>query len=233
MKTIAILALVCCIAMTATAWPLKHDDKEQRMEEAEQIAGWELEQFKQAVASNDNVALARMTNYAIDVLKEAQANNQKLNRVMPPLMQVLKRLTSTEHILLRPMLAPLKLRALHLLTTVLDGNRDNLSYYRLEAVREWIERRTKEDGIKDSQDFADSHASVIAARDALEAMASTFVAGLKDLKEETSHIFREDRQKIKMIADNIIAVAQENGPVMVEQTAKAERSLQQQIDKWY
>ena len=233
MKTVAIIAFLTCLSLAA-AWPIKPDDKELRIREAEEIASRDLDTFKKAVAENDKAKLAQLTLDVIDVVREAQENNKKLTAKLSPLLKVLKELTSEtrQPLPLESAIQFLKLRALHLLTSALDGNRDNLSYYRLDAVREWLERRTNDDGAKDVTELKNAHTYVVEARDALETMASTLVAGLKEIKDETSVITNKDIVKIRAAAEKIVRAVYDNKDVLINKTQDTESTLEDAVEHW-
>ena len=233
MKTVAIIAFLTCLSLAA-AWLIKPDDKELRIREAEEIASRDLDTFKKAVADNDKETLKELTRKIIDVAWEAKENSEKLVAKLAPLLKVLKQLTSETRLPLplASVLQFLKLRALHLLTSALDGNRDNLSYYRLDAVREWLERRTREDGAKDVIELKEAHTSAVKARDALETMASTLVAGLKEIKEETSVITNDNFEKIRAAAEKIVKAVEDNRSVLILNSADTVYALYAAIRRW-
>ena len=232
MKTIAVLLVIACVTLSS-AWPLKPDDKQQRIREAEEIAARDLQVFLEAYAHKYTGKLAELTRDAIDVLQSAQVNNRKLNKALGPVIAIMDKLANPSGGPLGKPINFLKLRALQLLSNLLDGNRDNFSYYRLDAIREWIERRTTSEGAHDSKELKQAHEHVVAARDALETMASTFVKGLKDIKEETKHVLHEDHKRIKQIADNILKVAADNKHVLIDKTNDSIQDLQKAIDVWF
>ena len=233
MKLSVTLLLVVLGMASAIAWPIKPDDKEQRIREAEEIASKNLETFKDAVAKQWPGKMAELTLDVIPYLEEAQGNNRKLNKLLAPVITVLNKLANPSRGPLAPPINFLKLRALQLLSNLIDGNRDNLSYYRLDAIRMWIERRTGDDGAKDVQELKDAGKAVVAARDALEAMASTFVAGLKEIKEETRHILHEDHARIKAIAGKILQTANDNKDVLISKTDETEKLLKAAVARYF
>ena len=117
MKTSVIIALLACLSLAA-AWPLKPDDRELRIKEAEQIASRNLEYFLKALVDHDKETLAYLTRDIFYMTEEAQENNKKLVAKLAPLLKVLKQLTSesTLPLPLARVLQFLKLRALNLLT---------------------------------------------------------------------------------------------------------------------
>ena len=233
MKTVTVVAFLPCLCLAA-AWPLKPDDKKLRIREANRIASRDQGIFVKAVAENDEETLAELTRDIIDVVREAQENNEKLVAKLAPLLKVLKQLTSesTLPLPLARVLQFLKLRALNLLTHVLDDNRDNVSYYRLDAVRDWIERRTRDDGAKDVIEFKDAHRTVVEARDALETMASTLVAGLKEMKDESSIFGNRDAEKIRAVAEKIVKTVEDNVDVLIDKTQNTWDTLEVAVKRW-
>ena len=65
MKSIAILCIAASIIAMVSAWPIKPDDKAQRIREAEEIAAKDLDVFKTAIKDSDRKKLSELTEDVI------------------------------------------------------------------------------------------------------------------------------------------------------------------------
>lgn len=91
--------------------------------------------------------------------------------------------------------------ALRFLVTGIDGNRDNKSYYTLDAGREWIERRLSSTSGQLNQDLKATQAKIVDARDFLDEHAHVFVEGIKTLVKLTEGDARKESDQIKVTAN--------------------------------
>ena len=224
------IAVILMLVVAVTAWPLKPDDKELRMKECEATSVKDLDAFNLAWTAKDQKKLAELTDDIINVLVEAQDNNVKLNRKMKPVIRLLDELSKPRRLL---PIKFLRTRALSLLTNILDGNRDNLSYYRLESVRLWLEKRMTAEVAESVPEFVSAKTHVTAARDALEEMASTFVSGLKTVKDESGHIIGTDHDAIRDAIVKIVETADANSDVLVQETDKTQTALENAAREWW
>ena len=166
---------------TDDAWQI-HDDKAQRVKEAEEAAALHLQEFIDAAKKNDSGSRNQLADYTgeiISVLKDGQENNVRIADRLQPVINSIVNLSTGR-------LRFMRMRSLWFLTAAIDGNRDNKSYYRLDSGREWIERRVNhtDQGLKEK--LLEAQKTIIDGRDALETMAVTFVAGIKTIRAETS-----------------------------------------------
>ena len=133
------------------------------------------------------------------------------------------------------MLQFLKLQALYHLENVLDRDRDHLSYYRLDAVREWLERRTKEDGAKDVTELKDALTYVVEAQKSLENMADTLVTGHREIKAETTILINktvESVERTRVAAEKFVNATKDNRDVLITKTQGAENTLNDAVKRW-
>lgn len=206
----------------ASCWPIKPDDKEQRIREAEEIASKDLDAFRVAWDRKDYPSLAKYTADCLKAVIEADTNDKRLVGGLGLVVRILSTLTETKALKFA------RMRKLQLLTNAADGNRDNLSYYRLDAARMWIERRS----FANVSQLREAGVAVTAARDALENMASTLVAALKTIKSETKKLFREDDELIRQTGRKVVRVVDANKQPLLDQAAKGIQILKQVIDEW-
>ena len=162
------------------SWQIS-DDKALRIKEAEEAAASHLQEFAEAAAKNDSESrkrLADLTGEIVDVLKDGQGNNIKLTDRLQPIINSIVNLSSGRFRFVR-------MRSLWFITSAIDGNRDNKSYYRLDSGREWIERRLNYTDASLRSRLVDAQQTIVEGRDALESMAVTFVQGIKTIRAET------------------------------------------------
>ena len=214
----SIVIFFALIAVSA-AWPVKPDDYKKFEQKAEEISQKDLEDYQVAVKAGDRQTQAKLVQDAIKVLEEAQANNQKLDKGMLPLMEFLNRMSHGSH------LKVLRMAFLRFLSNLIDGNRDNKSYFLLQGVEKWAEKRPGEPEVAAAGQDAKE------AKEHLDTMAGTFVKGIKAIKEETSHTFKEDEEKIRGITENIVATAKENSPLMIKKTEQAITELKNLLSR--
>lgn len=214
--------ILICFTSIASCWPIIPDDKQQRIREAEEIASKDLDAFRTAWNNKDYRLLAIYTEDCLKAVEEAHNHNKVL---VPGLSAVVKGLTKLTEWKAAKFI---RMRLLQLLTNAADGNRDNLSYYRLDAVRMWVERRS----FADVKELKDAGASATAARDALENMASTLVAALKTIKVETSKVGKEDDELIRETGRKVAKVVSENKQPLLDLGEKTIRTLEGLISDW-
>lgn len=222
MSTPIALLVILALVASSLSWPIKPDDKEQRIREAEEIAAKDLDAFREAWDQKDFHSLANYTGDCLTAVREADNNNKRLVKGLGFIVNALSKLTEAKGWKFA------RMRKLQFLTNAADGNRDNLSYYRLEAARMWIERRS----FAEVPELTEAMVAVTAARDALENMASTLVAAIKTIKAETKKIFKEDDELIRETGRKVVAVVEQNRQPLLDQAAKAIQILQHVIDKW-
>lgn len=147
-----------------------------------------MEEFKAAVKSNDKNTIAQLVaDELLAAVDEAFENNKKF---FPTIDSVLKRITDMSNGNLNNWF---RAGALSLLVRAIDGNRDNLSYYRLDAGKLWVDRRVESTSGQLKSDLTDARTKVVDARDTLDALAQVFVKGIKDIKQLTPNPFTTGR----------------------------------------
>lgn len=209
------------IDASGRGWQLS-DDKAQRVKEAEETAVLHLQQFIDAASRNDTESRKQMSDYTgelVAVLKDGQANNRKLTDRLQPIINSIVSLSTGRFGFMR-------MRSLWFVTSAIDGNRDNKSYYRLDSGREWIERRANYTDPELKSKLLDAQQSIVQGRDALESMAVTFVQGVKTIRAETSK--RPGTESDDLIAQTAqqIQEASGNKTVVIEKTDEAIQKLE-------
>ena len=167
------------------------------------IASKNFDTFSSAVKSDDR----GQRNEALDDLKaaveDAHKNNLRLARNLGKFVNIIKSLSTGIFATRIP-----RFSTILLMTKGVDGNRDNKSYFLLDAAREWLERRLPlvEDGSELKNQMKELLPKVIAARDTLDGMAQNFVNGVKRLITLTTKI-PFDQDTIAQVASDLV----ENG----------------------
>ena len=199
------LSIVLAIAVVAvSAIPLKPNDMPKRIEQAEKDSNQDLAEFVQAWKSNDKQSVTSMTNFIIKIANSGYEHSIKLNKNFAKMAPILQKLAHSR--------VPFAMKAV---AKLIDGNRDNKSYYDLETVIQWINKRVAA-GVQD----ANLTKAVVAAKesqDALQAMADAFVSTIKTLKTDTSDM--------AALMDGAIAVMNENSAPFIERFADSLRAL--------
>lgn len=196
----AIVALLF-VAVTCSAWKLKPDDTPKLKEELERTAATDLEAF----VTGDESQRSTLYRVPLDILKAVEKNNKKVLGALEPIENLMQKLSRAQRF------APLADLALKAITSFLDGNRDNFSYYKLDACREWAQRR-KDAGVTgpDAGTLDNLIRESTVARDSLDTMAQAFVKGVKDIKEETKDLRHVDHEAVRQAADHTVEVGQAN-----------------------
>lgn len=173
---ISVVLLIVVFASCICAWPIKKDDTPQLKEDIERIANHQLKEFIADYESSDFEKIASHLDELHQVLFDVQENNNKLLPTINRFTNWIKYLSE------RDLDSFLWGRLINLLVSAIDGNRDNFSYYRFEAAREWIDRRVQHTlgGIK--QNFEKMRQLIVSARDDLDSHAQIFVQGIKKIK---------------------------------------------------
>lgn len=209
MKSIVCILLV---AVTCSAWKLKPDDTPRLEQEREEFAAKNLESF----VAGDEAARTSFYKEAGDILKAVQKNNDNVLGNSEPVERLMVKLSSGG------LFDFVQMRVLQLLTNLIDGNRDNFSYYKLDAVREAAQRRL-DAGVsgEEAETLQKLVKETTEARDALDTTAQAFVKGVKKIKELTADVGHEDHEEIQNQAKGMIAVGQANSPILKSGTANA------------
>lgn len=206
---------------TDDAWQIS-DDKAQRVKEAEEAAALHLQEFIDAAQKNDTTSRTRLADYTgeiVSVLKDGQINNRKLTDRLQPIINSIVNLSSGR-------LRFMRMRSLWFITSAIDGNRDNKSYYRLDSGREWIERRINytDPALKDK--LLDAQKTIVEGRDALETMAVTFVQGIKTIRAETAKRPGTESDEVIENAAKQMQESSGNKTVLIEKTDEAIQKLE-------
>lgn len=188
-----LMCLAICV-MAVNAIPVKPDDMPARIKQAEKDSNQDLQEFVEAWKNNDKEKVANMVQFIIEIAESGFAHSEKLNAQFGRLRSVLERLTRSQ--------TPLMMK---LLATLLDGNRDNKSYYDLETVIQWIQKRQA--GGVDDELLTKSLAAAKESQASLQTMADSFVHLFKVLRLDTTNM--------KGLVANSLRVMDENsGPFM-------------------
>ena len=197
MKTVALFTI---LFIAVNAIPLKPNDLQRRMKDAEINSNKDLDRFVEAWNKQDKAAVLEMTTFIIKIAKGGYDHSIQLNKTFEQLYPLLVKLAHSKHTWLMRMVA-----------YIIDGNRDNQSYYDLETVIQWIQKRqdkgVKNDNLVQAHDFAKS------SQDHLETMAQTFVKAIK--------IMRKDASNMTVVMDEVADSISQNGQPFISQYGKA------------
>lgn len=185
------LVLFAISLVAVNAIPFKRNDMPEKIKAAEEDSSKDLEQFVRAFNEGDKPTLFELSKFIIDIAKRGQDNSKKQSANMSRLLRVLN---AGAH---RGWLGSLLVREL---AWLIDGNRDNESYYDLETVIQWVEKRQAR-GVHD-QDLDRALAAAKESQEHLQNMAGTFVEDIKRIRKEPS--------AIPEIVDHIVKTVQEN-----------------------
>ena len=186
MKTFIVLSAVLAVAL---AIPLKPDDMPKRKEQAEKDSNQDLDKFVTAFKNGDGATVGKLTNFIIKIAESGKKHSEQIVPKLMGLQEKLQKVADNGRSWL-----------MTALTELLDGNRDNESYFDLETCIQWIKKR-QDKGVKD----ADLDAGLKAAKESqehLQKMAGTFVDGIKSMKQDMSNM--------KQVTDNTSKVMKEN-----------------------
>lgn len=188
MKTFVVFALVL---VAVSAIPLKPNDMELRIKKAADDSSMNLDEFVDAWTNKDKASVRVMTDFIIKIAKSGQDHSVKFTRKFSRMHAFLEKVANRNLNIFMKLLA-----------TIIDGNRDNESYYDLETVIQWIEKR-QERGVEDAN-LAKALKAAKESQDHLQTMAGTFVSGIKLIKEHswtakditsyTAQVLREHQQ---------------------------------------
>ena len=216
------IALLLLFAVSCSAWTWKKDTTPKLKEELEATAARDLDDF----VKGDEASRTALYKEPLEILKQVEKNNEKVLYYLEPVEKLMKTLSGGERF------SFLRLRALQLIASTLDGNNENFSHWKLEAVREFALRRVHAGvGGHDGEILNQLIDEVESAKDSLEKMTRTFIFGVKEIKEETSHSGKEDHEKIKAASDKIVQVGQELKPVLRKNTADAIALLEKRVQQ--
>ena len=185
------LVLSAFALVAVHAIPLKRDDMPERIKAADEDSSRGLDEFVRAFNEGDKQVLFEESNFIIDIAKRGQDHSEAFVSKFPKLLAVLKKGANSRfggNVLVRA------------IAWLLDGNRDNESYYDLETVIQWIQKR-QDKGVQD-EDLSTALAAAKESQQHLQNMAGTFVQGIKQIRKEPS--------TMKQTVDHIIQTVHEN-----------------------
>jgi len=212
-----LLASVFVSAPVAKAVRFMPSDKAYWEGQVPILSDKDLDKFEAAALAKDRTALNAQTIALEDIVKEAQENNKKLVPQITKLVTWINDLAQNSDKWFRPTM-------LRSLVVMIDGNRDNKSYYLLDAAREWIEKRLRLIGGQLQTDFRTAQNQIVDARDTLDDNAQIFVRGVKDIRKLSECPKTNDAQ-IKGIATKMMN-AMENGKALLPKTDTAIETIQ-------
>lgn len=185
MKFVIILAIV---VVAVNAIPFKPNDMPKWIKKAEEDSSKNLNEFVTAFNEHDTETLSKLTNEIIEIAKKGQNHSIDFVSKFPKLLRLMKASSERHGIIVRA------------LAFLIDGNRDNESYYVLETLIQWIEKR-QEQGVSDP-DLTKALAAAKASQEHLQNMAGTFVEGVKQIRKEPSNS--------RQIVAHIVKTTEEN-----------------------
>lgn len=211
----ATLALFVVGLAVASAWKapnwLTHQDVKEIQGKGQKVIDEQKEDFKKAAGANDKQKMSQMTINLLNHLKTAKANNDK---ALPGIQKITAALRAkadkVDHSWFQGEL-------LKLIVEAVDGNRDNISYYTLDACSIWIEERLG--SIKDSAiaaKYTDAKKKIEEARDALDAQAQVFVKAVKEIKSLSDWSGSKTKQNAEKIRDEVSKVEKANAASQLE-----------------
>lgn len=186
------------LAGAAIAIPLKPDDMPRRIKQAEIDSNKNLNEFVTAWNNKDKEQLLSMTDFIINIANEGYSHSIGLNTNLKRFIPVLSRLSQSG--------CPWMMRTV---AWLIDGNRDNESYYDLETVIQWITKR-QEAGVSDDNLSAALEASK-ESQDSLQAMADVLVSTIKTL--------RHDAHNMAPLMETVVKVTNEKSGPFIERYA--------------
>lgn len=181
-----------------TAWPIKPDDKKYWEDQVTVISDRDLEKFATAATNGDKKELVKLLTDLKKVVSDSQSNIKKFLPLIGTAIGSLEKLTNGRSWTFLP-----RMLSLRFIVNAIDGNRDNKSYYLLDAARVWVEKRLSSAKGQLKTDLQDIQTLVVETRDTLESMAQVFVKGVKDLKELTKDA-KTNEEKIKETVSGMV-----------------------------
>lgn len=192
-----------------TAWPIKPDDKKYWEDQVTVISDRDLDQFVTAATNGDKKVIVKLLTDLKKVVSDSQSNIKTFLPFIGTAVGSLGKLAEG-----KSWTFSLRMISLRFIVNAIDGNRDNKSYYLLDAARVWIEKRLSSAQGQLKTDLKDIQNMVVETRDTLESMAQVFVKGVKDLKELTKDA-KTNEEKIKQTVSGMVG-ASKNAPLLGE-----------------
>lgn len=189
LKRVVILSM---LAGTAVAIPFKPDDMPRRIKQAEIDSNKNLNEFVKAWNDKDKTSLLSMTDFIINIADEGYQHSIGLEKNMQRFIPMLASLSRSG--------CPWLMRTV---AWLIDGNRDNESYYNLETVIQWITKRqtagVKDDNLTNALDASKE------SQDSLQAIADALVPTIKILKHDA-------RDMVSLMDDVVKVMNEKSGP---------------------
>lgn len=185
MKYILVLAL---FVLGSQAIPIKNNQKEvdQLLKDKAAIVNDRLADFQSAAEVGDTNTLKTLLEKLVEAQKRAHDNLVKAFPAIKMMTNALKGLSSQGdlHPIIERVKGGLKDVALHALAALVDGNRDNVSYYMYDAAQEWIEKRVggKFASAGLQKNLNDAREAILNVRDSLDSTAQVFVNTIKGIR---------------------------------------------------
>lgn len=207
MKFFSFAFLFTLLIVGSLGIPIKNNEEEVKklLKEKEKIVNEDLDAFLNATESG---TVSEIRDYLKTLVKTQKRAHDNLIRILPKLEKIIGALDSLskdrlEGTVANTVLRMLQRSVLKMLTTLVDGNRDNVSYYMYDAAQEWIHERTKKGtygpGVaKLKNKLNEAQAMIIKARDTLDDNAQIFVKTIKEVKK-----MRENSSEWKKIQEQI------------------------------
>lgn len=189
-------AVVAILFVAVSAIPLKPNDMPWRIKQAEINSNKNLDEFVQAWNEKDHVTVLKLTDFIYKIAKSGQAHSVKLNKTFTKVLPWIYKLSQTNHTGLMRVLAWL-----------IDGNRDNKSYYDLETVIQWVQKR-QDKGVED-ENLNNVLVSAKSSQYHLQTMAWSFVQAIKQLKQDASNM-------TEVMRDSAMTMREHSEPFITE-----------------
>lgn len=184
------LVIFALFVVAANAIPLKPNDMPWRIRAADEDSSKNLDKFIQAYNDGDRETVGELTDDIIKIAKEGQDHSIAFTKKFGKLLSVLTRASSNGHRLV--------VRAL---AWLIDGNRENKSYYNLETVIQWCEKRQAKLPTPDS-DLAVVCENAKASQQHLQNMAGTFVEEIKEIRKHPSNMNASVKKIVEAVDEN-------------------------------
>lgn len=189
-----ILLLISASLTIISAWPLQPDDKRQLQEESEGIANHKLKYWKGAVQSQDYGRLSKLATAVMDPILEAQSNTLKVFDQLEMLIRLFRRLADSKS------MPFLRMKILKMMSSAIDRNEDHLTFYRLEAVKMWMDVRNDVTPVE-SKEWQDARINVVSAQKKYQEILDTMKQGIQVIRKETGRMFHFDEEKVRITAE--------------------------------
>jgi hypothetical protein len=199
------IAVILSTIAATHCLPFFNDDQDKWIKFVDDFAAKDLPQFNNAASKGTTGVLPTLIGDLVDDLTATATNNAKL---LPNIQKVVGSIDDLAKQLKTSWWARTKLR---ILVKAVDGQRDNESYYRLDAAREWVARRLNSTKGQLTSDMTTVQSQSVAARDFLDDNAQQFVQAIKAIVKLTDSDTLKNADQIEAIADKMAAGIQNIG----------------------